>query len=121
MQERVDEAVSLSLEGVCKDCSDDYGTGWRIRSEARIIEGTAQVADEAEKRCIAIADSAFEKLKQSVISFCATAANEMAKVGDNIPRVLRGAIERARLTTPQEQRKALVEARESAPPPLMST
>jgi hypothetical protein len=118
MQERVDDAVSLSLADVCQNCSIDSGAGWRNRSVTRIIDATSDVAENAEKRCIEIADAAFDRLAASVKAFCSTAVDEMAKMGEGIPRVLRSAIEKAHLTTPQEQRAALLAAREAAPAPL---
>jgi hypothetical protein len=117
MQQRVDEAVDTSLSGVCGDCSEDSGIGWKGRSVARIIEGTSQVADKAEKKCLAITDEVFEALADAVKEYCQTAVEEMHTIGNNIPDVLQDAIGRARLTTPQAQRSDLVASRTCAPDP----
>jgi hypothetical protein len=118
MQQRVDEAVDESLSGVCRGCSEDSGIGWRSRSVARIVEGTSEVAAQAEERCIDIAEEVFERLEKSVESFCKNAMTEMAKMGENIPSVLKDAVERSRLTTPQAQRAVLETARASTPEAL---
>jgi hypothetical protein len=122
MQERVDEAVEQSLSGVCGDCCEDAGVGWRLRSVTRIVEGTGEVAEQAEKRCMIIADEVFERLEKSVIGFCKTAMTEMQKMGENIPDVLNDAVERSRLTTPQSQKTILENARASVPaaPPFVA-
>jgi len=121
MQELVDEAVDLSLEGVCDRCSADSGHGWRIRSVSKIVEGTSQVSEQARIRCNDIADAVFEKLEKAVIGFCKTATVEMGKIGDNIPPVLEDAIGRARLTTPQAQKHSLAGARINAPSSLLES
>jgi hypothetical protein len=118
MQSRVDEAVELSLGGVCAECYTDAGLGWRSRSVGRIIEGTGAVADAAKERCLTIADEAFERLEDAVTTFCTTAATEMKEMRENLPKVLHDAIERSRLTTPQTQKDALARARAGAPPAL---
>jgi hypothetical protein len=116
MQQRVDEAVDLSLEHVCGECSDDRGVGWRSRSVTRIVEGTEEVAEQSEKRCIEIADGVFQDLETSIASFCKEATTEVAKMGKDIPAVLKDAVERSRLSTPQSQYRILESARASAPP-----
>jgi hypothetical protein len=115
MQQRVDEAVDQSLGGVCGDCSEDAGVGWRLRSVTRIVEGTGEVAEQTEKRCMAIADEVFERLEKSIVSFCKSAVTEMEKMGENVPDVLKDAVARSRLTTPQSQKAVLEGARASAP------
>jgi hypothetical protein len=115
MQQRVDEAVDLSLVGVCGDCSEDFGAGWRLRSVSRIVEGTGEVAQHAEKRCLEIADEVFDKLEKSVIGFCKTAVAEMEKIGENVPDVLKDAVATSRLTTPQAQKAVLESAHAAAP------
>jgi hypothetical protein len=115
MQQQVDEAVSSSLDGVCNDCSRDYGYGWKMRSVHRIIDGTSQVADLADERCKEIAESALTELEGSVVELCNTAVAQITKIGEDVPRVLSDAIERAQLITPQEQKLALGEARNSMP------
>lgn len=119
MQQRVDEAVDDSIDGVCKGCAEDSGIGWRSRSVARIVDGTSEVSAQAEKRCIAIAEEVFERLEKSVESFCRSAMMEMAKMGENIPSVLKDAVERSRLTTPHAQRAALETARARTPGALL--
>jgi hypothetical protein len=121
MQERVDEAVDLSLRGVCADCSADSGIGWKWRSVTRIVEGTAQVAEQAEARCVAIADDVFDRLAKSVVSFSKTAVDEMEQMGENIPSIFKDAVARARLTTPQAQKGILQDARVTAPAELTPT
>jgi len=116
MQEQVDEAVSTSLGSVCDECWGDSGTGWRLRSVARIVDGTSSVAEMAQEHCAKIAEQALAELGLAVGGFCETAASEMTSIGDDLPVVLRGAIERSRLTTPQEQRMALRNAVAAAPP-----
>jgi len=116
MQERVDEAVDLSLTGVCADCSTDSGIGWRSRSVSRIIDGTDDVADDAKRRCMEIADAAFEALEKALIAFCQTAAGEMSYMGENIPSVLNDAIAHSRLVTPQAQKAVIANSLALAPP-----
>jgi hypothetical protein len=118
MQERVDEAVDLSLAGVCSDCSADSGTGWRLRSVNRIIDGTDDVADDAKRRCVDIADWAFEALEKALVAFCQTAAGEMSYMGENIPSVLKDAVAHSRLVTPQSQKAVIEDSLALAPPPL---
>ncbi|MGA3038958.1 MAG: dynamin family protein [Vulcanimicrobiaceae bacterium] len=115
LQEQVNSAVVASLKGVCDDCTGDYGVGWKNRSVARIINGTEEVARDAEQRCVEIADEAFESLKQSVLAFCDTARAEMVKMGERIPVILRDAMRRERLATPEELRKRLCAARVASP------
>lgn len=115
MQQLVDQAVDLSLDGVCGDCSSDAGVGWRLRSVLRIVEGTGQVAEDAKVRCNEIAEKVFDKLEKSVVGFCKTASSEMATIGENIPDVLKDAVARSRLTTPQAQKQTLRDAKISAP------
>jgi hypothetical protein len=116
MQERIDEAVFLSLQGVCDACCDDSNTGWKQRSILRIIDGTSEVSREAERRCLAIADEACCALEAAIGGFCKAAVGEMEKIGEDIPRVLKDAIE-PRLTSPQEQKVRFETARQNAPPP----
>jgi flagellar biosynthesis GTPase FlhF len=118
MQQLVDDAVDSSLSGVCNHCCNDSGHGWRIRSVLAIVEGTSEVAEEARKRCNDIADGVFDKLDKAVVGFCKSATSEMAKIGENIPVVLRDAVSKARLTTPQAQNQALGNARRAVPEPL---
>ena len=120
MQERVDQAVDLSLAGVCADCSTDSGIGWRSRSVSRIIDGTDDVADDAKRRCMEIADMAFEALEKALIAFCQTAAGEMSYMGENIPSVLNDAVAHSRLVTPQAQ-KAVIENSLALAPQLPKT
>jgi hypothetical protein len=120
MQERVDEAVDLSLAGVCADCSTDCGIGWRSRSVSRIIDGTDAVADDAKLRCMEIADEAFGALEKALIAFCQTAAGEMSYMGENIPSVLNDAVAHSRLVTPQAQ-KTVIESALALAPPLPKT
>jgi hypothetical protein len=115
MQQLVDEAVDLSIEGVCGDCSGDAGIGWRLRSVSRIVEGTGLVADGARVRCNEIAEQVFEKLEKSIAGFCKTAGAEIAKIGDNIPTVLNDAVARSKLTSPQAQKQVLQHAKVGAP------
>ena len=116
MQERIDEAVFLSLQGVCDACCDDSNTGWKQRSISRIIDGTSEVSREAERRCLVIADEACCALEAAIGGFCKAAVGEMEKIGEDIPRVLKDAIE-PRLTSPQEQKARFETARQNAPPP----
>lgn len=118
MQARVDEAVDLSLAGVCSDCSEDSGQGWKLRSVTRIVEGTGDVAQRAEKRCTDIADEVFEKLDKSIVAFCKTAVTEIETVSQDIPAILKDAVAGARLTTPKAQKSALDSAKTSVPMPL---
>jgi hypothetical protein len=115
MQERVDEAVDLSVASVCADCSLDSGMGWKWRSVTRIVDGTDRVAKQAEERCTKIADDAFDALESALQSYCDTTIREMAKMGENIPVVLKNAVERSKLQQPQAQRAALDAARTSVP------
>jgi hypothetical protein len=115
MQQLVDEAVDLSLQGVCDHCSGDAGSGWRLRSVSRIVDGTGQVAEGARVRCNDIAEEVFDKLEKSIITFCKTAVSEMEKIGESIPVVLNDAVARSRLTTPQAQKQILHDAKDAAP------
>lgn len=115
MQRRVDEAIDLSLAGVCRSCSEDRGNGWKLRSVARIIEGTAEVADQAEERCQKIAEDAFVELENAVQLFTSAAAEEMASIGSNIPDILRDAVATSQLTMPKTQLANLQSARAAAP------
>ena len=76
MQEQVDEAVSTSLGSVCDECWGDSGTGWRLRSVARIVDGTSSVAKIAQEHCAKIAEQALGELGHAVGGFCDTAAAE---------------------------------------------
>lgn len=114
MQEKIDEAVQNSLQNVCETCGDDSGFGWKNRSMERIVSATSEVARSAESRCQAIAEDAIGRLEAALKAFCADTVGEMEKLGDDIPRVLRDAVE-TRLHSPQEQRSRLEAARLSAP------
>jgi hypothetical protein len=115
MQQRVDEAVQESIAKICGDCQNDSGTGWLSRSVTRIEEGVREAAEMAKERTWSIADGAVEEIESAVKQFCEVAVQEMSELGSNLPVVLREAVERSRLSTPQEQIAQLRRARETHP------
>jgi hypothetical protein len=114
MQKLVDKAVDLSLVEVCAACSADSGQGWTARSVQRIVEATTQVAEQAEQRCIDIADGAFERIEQSAIALCNAAVAEMESISGSLPTVLNNT-QRTRMSAPLGFRDLLRNARTAAP------
>ena len=113
MQQRVDAAVDDSIAKVCGDCQNDAGAGWRSRSLNRIEEGVHEAAQMAKQLTWAIADSAVEEIEEAIKQFCQIAIKEMSGLASNVPLVLKDAVERSKLTTPQEQIVELKRVRET--------
>jgi len=107
MQGRIDKAVDRTVAEICGECQNDHGVGWKNRSMSKISDGTARAAELARKRAMEVADGALKDIEDAVKEFCAAAVRETEELASDLPTVLNEAVERVRITGPQQQRARL--------------